>query len=262
MATASTRSTPTPRRKDANTAAVWIARSIGSGLSTPSSPIPALTRVASRISSARLHQLPGSYWKTTSRNEFEPMSMTATRSIAADDAVASESPAAAMPTVRRPSCARAGLAADTPEHPLRVAIVGSGPAGFYAAGHLLNAKDATVEVDMFDRLPTPFGLVRAGVAPDHPKIKSVTRVYEKTAAKDGFRFFGNVEVGEDITHAELEERYHAVIYAVRRRRPTATWASRARTCPAAGPPPSSSPGTTATPTTATSSSTSPASARW
>ena len=102
----------------------------------------------------------------------------------------------------------------TPENPLRVAIVGSGPAGFYAAGHLLNAKDVSVEVDMFDRLPTPFGLVRAGVAPDHPKIKSVTRVYEKTAAKPEFRFFGNVEVGRDISHAELKERFHAVIYAV------------------------------------------------
>ncbi len=57
----------------------------------------------------------------------------------------------------------------------------------------MNAKERTVEVDMFDSLPTPFGLVRAGVAPDHPKIKSVIRVYEKTAAKDGFRFFGNVD---------------------------------------------------------------------
>nr|MBA2439430.1 FAD-dependent oxidoreductase [Thermoleophilaceae bacterium] len=102
----------------------------------------------------------------------------------------------------------------TPEHPLRVAIVGSGPAGFYAAGHLLSAKDVTVEVDLIDRLPTPFGLVRAGVAPDHPKIKSVTRVYEKTAAKPGFRFFGNVEVGRDLSHAELKRHYHAVIYAV------------------------------------------------
>ena len=80
MATASTRSTPWASRNDENTAAVWIARSIGSGWSTPSSPIPALTRVASRISSARLHQLPGSYWNTTSRKEFEPMSMTAIRS--------------------------------------------------------------------------------------------------------------------------------------------------------------------------------------
>lgn len=102
----------------------------------------------------------------------------------------------------------------TPETPLRVAIVGSGPAGFYAAGHLLNAKEVTAEVDLYDRLPTPFGLVRAGVAPDHPKIKSVTRVYEKTAAKPGFRFFGNVDVGADVSHAELREHYHAVVYAV------------------------------------------------
>ncbi len=94
----------------------------------------------------------------------------------------------------------------TPGHPLRVAVVGSGPAGFYAAGHLLSAKDLSVEVDMFDRLPTPFGLVRAGVAPDHPKIKSVTRVYEKTAAKPGFRFFGGVELGRDVTREELLER--------------------------------------------------------
>jgi ferredoxin--NADP+ reductase len=70
-----------------------------------------------------------------------------------------------------------------------------------------------VEVDMFDRLPTPFGLVRAGVAPDHPKIKSVIRVYEKTAARDGFRFFGNVEIGRDIEVAELERHYNAVVYA-------------------------------------------------
>ncbi len=101
----------------------------------------------------------------------------------------------------------------SPEKPLRVAVVGSGPAGFYAAGHLLNAKDVTVEVDVFDRLPTPFGLVRAGVAPDHPKIKSVTRVYDKTAAKDGFRFFGNVDVGKHIDHADLAARYHAVIHS-------------------------------------------------
>ena len=97
--------------------------------------------------------------------------------------------------------------------PLRVAIVGSGPAGFYAAEHLLRTDEHDFEQDMFDRLPTPFGLVRAGVAPDHPKIKSVIRVYEKTAAREGFRFFGNVEVGRDITADELAERYHAVIYA-------------------------------------------------
>jgi ferredoxin/flavodoxin---NADP+ reductase len=101
----------------------------------------------------------------------------------------------------------------TVESPLRVAIVGSGPAGFYAADHLLRADELSVEVDLFDRLPTPFGLVRAGVAPDHPKIKSVIRVYEKTAAREGFRFFGNVQVGDQLSAAELAERYHAVVYA-------------------------------------------------
>ena len=73
---------------------------------------------------------------------------------------------------------------------LRVAIIGSGPSGFYAAGQLIAELGDGVEVDMYDRLPTPFGLVRAGVAPDHPKIKSVTRVYEKVAANPNFRFFG------------------------------------------------------------------------
>jgi ferredoxin/flavodoxin---NADP+ reductase len=99
------------------------------------------------------------------------------------------------------------------DSPLRVAIVGSGPAGFYAADQLLRREDVAFEVDMLDRLPTPFGLVRAGVAPDHPKLKSVTRVYEKTAAREGYRFFGNVELGRDVSPAELAERYHAVIYA-------------------------------------------------
>ena len=101
----------------------------------------------------------------------------------------------------------------TEQNPLRVAIVGSGPAGFYAAEALMKPEERAVEVDMLDRLPTPFGLVRAGVAPDHPKIKSVIRVYEKTAARPGFRFFGGVEVGADISVDELRERYHAVIFA-------------------------------------------------
>src|ERR671923_1024742 len=101
----------------------------------------------------------------------------------------------------------------TTEHPLRVAIVGSGPAGFYAAEQLLRAEGHAVEVDVYDRLPTPFGLVRAGVAPDHPKLKSVIRVYEKTADREGFRFFGNIEVGRDVAAAELAERYHAVIWS-------------------------------------------------
>ena len=94
---------------------------------------------------------------------------------------------------------------------MKIAIVGSGPAGFYAAGQLLNGAD--VSIDMIDRLPTPWGLVRAGVAPDHPKIKTVTRVFEKIAANPRFRFFGGVEFGRDVTRAELTERYHAVIYA-------------------------------------------------
>jgi ferredoxin/flavodoxin---NADP+ reductase len=105
----------------------------------------------------------------------------------------------------------------TSENPLRVAIVGSGPAGFYAAGHLLKCKshpDLVVQVDVYDRLPTPWGLVRGGVAPDHPNIKAVSRVYEKTAAHPEFRFYGNVEYGADLTHDDLLARYHAVIYAV------------------------------------------------
>jgi ferredoxin/flavodoxin---NADP+ reductase len=101
----------------------------------------------------------------------------------------------------------------TPENPLRVAIVGSGPAGFYAAGQLLNSE-AVVTVDVFDRLMTPWGLVRFGVAPDHPKIKSVTRVFEKTARMDGFRFHGNVEIGVDVSHEQLADAYNAVLYAV------------------------------------------------
>ena len=95
---------------------------------------------------------------------------------------------------------------------LRVAIVGSGPSGFYAAEHL-QKKVPGVEIDMFDRLPTPYGLVRGGVAPDHPKIKSVTRMYERIAAHAGFRFLGNVRIGGSIDHSELYALYDAVIYA-------------------------------------------------
>src|SRR6266545_8191636 len=99
------------------------------------------------------------------------------------------------------------------ESPLRVAVVGSGPAGFYAAGHLLDAG-IPAEVDMIERLPTPWGLVRLGVAPDHPKIKAVSRAFEKIAAQPGFRFLGNVTVGRDLTHEDLTRLYDAVIYAV------------------------------------------------
>src|SRR5213593_2158076 len=96
---------------------------------------------------------------------------------------------------------------------LRVAVVGSGPAGFYAAGALL-ASDASVEVDMIERLPTPWGLVRLGVAPDHENIKAVSRAFEKIAARPGFRFFGNVEVGSSVSHEELLSVYDAVVYTV------------------------------------------------
>jgi len=98
--------------------------------------------------------------------------------------------------------------------PLRVAVVGSGPAGFYAADALLKSEDPVVEVDLIDRLPTPWGLVRLGVAPDHENIKAVSRAFEKTAAKPGFRFFGNVEIGRDLSHDELLELYGAVVYSV------------------------------------------------
>jgi ferredoxin/flavodoxin---NADP+ reductase len=91
-------------------------------------------------------------------------------------------------------------------------VVGSGPAGFYAAGSLLDAEPPA-EVDMIERLPTPWGLVRLGVAPDHPKLKTVSRAFERIAAKPGFRFFGNVEVGRDLSHPDLVRLYDAVIYA-------------------------------------------------
>jgi ferredoxin--NADP+ reductase len=97
---------------------------------------------------------------------------------------------------------------------LRVAVVGSGPAGFYAADALLKSEDTSVEVDVIDRLPTPWGLVRLGVAPDHENIKAVSRAFEKIAARPGFRFFGNVEVGSTISHEELLQIYDAVVYTV------------------------------------------------
>ena len=96
---------------------------------------------------------------------------------------------------------------------LRVAVVGSGPAGFYAAAALLGS-DVDVAVDVIERLPTPWGLVHLGVAPDHPKIKAVSRAFEKTAQQPGFRFFGNVEVGRDVAADDLRRLYDAVIYSV------------------------------------------------
>lgn len=99
------------------------------------------------------------------------------------------------------------------DSPLRVAIVGSGPAGFYAAEHLFKQTDVVLHVDMFDRLPTPFGLVRGGVAPDHQKIKNVARVFDRIARRDEFWFYGNVEIGQDLSIEDLRRHYQAVIIA-------------------------------------------------
>jgi len=96
----------------------------------------------------------------------------------------------------------------------KIAIIGSGPAGFYSAGELFRQEKWPVKVDIFDKLPTPFGLVRGGVAPDHQKIKSVTKIFERIAEKENFRFFGNVEFGKDLKNNDLLELYDAVIYSV------------------------------------------------
>jgi len=95
----------------------------------------------------------------------------------------------------------------------RIAIVGAGPAGYFAAQALQNSatEDLVFAIDMFERLPTPWGLVRSGVAPDHPKIKTVAKVFEKIATAGNFRFFGNVELGSDITAEQLQSHYDAVV---------------------------------------------------
>lgn len=98
----------------------------------------------------------------------------------------------------------------TPLANVRVAIVGSGPAGFYAAEALQKAAPG-IAIDLIDRLPTPFGLVRGGVAPDHPKIKSVTRIFDRIASQPGFRYLGHVRVGDDVSIDELRARYHVVL---------------------------------------------------
>ncbi len=100
------------------------------------------------------------------------------------------------------------------ERPLQVAIVGSGPSGFYTADTLLKQKDLHLKVDMFERMAMPYGLVRYGVAPDHQKTKQVIRIYEATARDSRFRLFGNVRVGRDLQVKELQEHYDQIVYAV------------------------------------------------
>jgi ferredoxin--NADP+ reductase len=98
----------------------------------------------------------------------------------------------------------------------RIAIVGAGPAGYFTAQALQRAqnKDTTFLIDMIERLPTPWGLVRSGVAPDHLKIKSVSKVFEKIAKEDGFRLFANVELGKDVSLRDLREAYDVVVLAI------------------------------------------------
>ncbi len=100
----------------------------------------------------------------------------------------------------------------TDTNPLRVAIIGAGPSGFYVAEHLLQQLHLVVEIDIIDRLPTPYGLVRGGVAPDHQKIKSVTRTYEKIAMHPRVRFYGNVAFGVHLSLTDLRDLYHQIVY--------------------------------------------------
>ena len=95
----------------------------------------------------------------------------------------------------------------------RIAIIGSGPAGYFAAGHLFKKSDLNIEIDMYDKLPTPFGLVRSGVAPDHQHTKTVTKVYDKIASNPKFRFYGLIEYGNHITLDDLKKHYHQVLFA-------------------------------------------------
>ena len=97
--------------------------------------------------------------------------------------------------------------------PIRIAIIGAGPSGFYTAEGLLK-EIPNVSIDLIDRLPTPYGLVRYGVAPDHQKIKSVTKMYERTASDSRFRFLGNVTFGKDLSYSDIKKHYHAVVYTV------------------------------------------------
>lgn len=129
------------------------------------------------------------------------------------DAAISEESSRPEPVAMQPNSSLSGTAASSKVH--RIAIVGSGPAGMYACEHLLEHRNLNVEIDLFDRLPTPWGLVRAGVAPDHPEKKMVAnRLFDYFFQHPNVRFFGNVEVGQAVSHQELADRYDGVIYAV------------------------------------------------
>lgn len=105
----------------------------------------------------------------------------------------------------------------TPAGKFRIAIIGAGPSGFYCAKYLFlegkKTENTDVNIDMYDSLPTPFGLVRFGIAPDHPEVRNVENDFRTTMANDNYRFFGNVKLGQDVSLAQLKERYHAVILA-------------------------------------------------
>src|SRR5579884_3719350 len=102
----------------------------------------------------------------------------------------------------------------TPARPLRIAIIGAGPAGFYAAEALLKKSDLVLTIDFLNRFPTPFGLVRDGVAPDHPNITAVIKAFDKILADPRVRFLGNITYGIDIHHDELKQFYDQIVYAI------------------------------------------------
>ena len=117
-----------------------------------------------------------------------------------------------MTRVRQVSEAAVIERVGTAERPLRVAVIGAGPSAYYAIDRLLRREGLVVEVDLFERLLTPYGLVRLGVAPDHPSIKSVTATFDKVAGRPNVRFFGGVEFGKDVTLADLRAHYHQILY--------------------------------------------------
>ena len=147
------------------------------------------------------------------------------------------------------------------DRPLKIAIIGAGPAGLYAADSLLRRSDISLTIDVFNRFPTPLGLVRDGVAPDHQSIKAVARIFDKVLADPRVRFFGNVTYGVDLHHRELKRLYHQIVYAV------GAQADRRMSIPGedlpnSHPPSRSSAGTTAIPTTVSCPPTCPANGRW